>query len=66
MRLGEDMDYRERIEELMIKAKTDKELAKTDAEARRWAVFYTELEKALSYYVARLESKISSVGGDVE
>ncbi len=60
------MDYRETLVDLMLNAKTDKELSKTDTEARRWAVFYTELEKAYSYYVAQLESKVSSVGGDPE
>jgi hypothetical protein len=35
-------------------------------EARRWAVFYTELEKALGYYEAFLEPKVSGIGGDPE
>jgi len=60
------MDYKERIEELMIKARTDKELAKTGEEARRWAIFNTELEKALAYYVAYLERQSFGVGGDPE
>lgn len=60
------MDYREQLVAMMLSAKTDKELSRTDVEARRWAVFYTELEKALSYYVAQLEPKVSGIGGDVE
>jgi hypothetical protein len=60
------MEYREKIIELMLSAKTDKELSKTDVEARRWAVFYTELEKALGYYEAFLEPKVSGIGGDPE
>ena len=60
------MEYREQLTNLMWSAKTDKELSKTDVEARRWAVFYTELEKALGYYEAFLEPKVSGIGGDPE
>lgn len=57
------------IEELLMKimweAQDKKSQAGTDITARRWAVFNTELEKALGYYKAFLESK-SKVKDGVE
>lgn len=48
---------------LMHEVKMRKNSAETDVIARRWAVFYTELEKSLGYYQAFLESKPSAEGG---
>lgn len=55
------------IEECLIKLMWEAQNQKTNTDApavaRRWAVFYTDLEKVLAYYQAMLKSKGDS---DVE
>lgn len=54
--------FREKMQELMWDAKTNKELASEQdgaIVARHWAVLHTELEKVLAYYIAYLEPKES-------
>lgn len=47
----------EKLVELMWEAQNQKTAADAGSVARRWAVFYTELEKILAYYQAMLKSK---------
>jgi hypothetical protein len=52
----------ERLKDLLFDITGEKERASENGGsvvARRWAVLYTELEKALAYYKAFLESKES-------
>jgi hypothetical protein len=53
-------DIRKRLEDLLFDTNTEKSKASENngaVVARRWAVLHTELEKALAYYIAFLESK---------
>jgi hypothetical protein len=57
-----DSRIRERLQDLVFDTHTEK-VAASESDgavvARRWAVLHTELEKALAYYIAFLESKES-------
>lgn len=55
-------DIKNRLEDLLFDTNTEKVKASENegaVVARRWAVLHTELEKALAYYIAYLESKES-------
>ena len=57
-----ELKFRENLQTLLFDANTEKAIASENqgsVVARRWAVLYTELEKALAYYIAYLESKES-------
>jgi len=55
-------NFREKLTALMFECNTEKAVASENqggVVARRWAVLYTDLEKALAYYIVNLESKES-------
>lgn len=55
----ESVDIEKCLIELMWEAQNQKTLVDAPSVARRWAVFYTELEKILAYYQSLLKSKES-------
>lgn len=60
--MNPELDFEQTLKDLMFQAQTEKEKAVENqgaVVARRWAVFYTDLEKAYAYYVALLKSKES-------
>ena len=57
-----DKNIEGRLQSLLFDTNTEKLKASENdgaVVARRWAVLHTELEKALAYYIAFLESKES-------
>jgi len=53
----DEVDIEECLVKLMWQAQNEKTNNDAPSVARRWAVFYTELEKALAYYQSMLKSK---------
>lgn len=56
----ESVDIEKCLVEIMWEAQNQKSLTDAPSVARRWAVLYTELEKALAYYQSMLKSKEES------
>lgn len=53
----DDVDIEELLVKLMWEAQNQKTNSDAPSVARRWAVFYTDLEHVLAYYQAMLKSK---------
>lgn len=56
-----DYDFKKALEEVLSQASDKKNEEPKSSTTRKWAVFYTEVEKALAYYEAYLSPK--PVGG---
>lgn len=51
----DNVDIEECLIKLMWEAQNQKTTSDADSPRRRWAIFYTDLEKVLAYYQAMLK-----------